>query len=174
VDLNFAKEDTMILSIFTVFHVILSLVGIAAGFVVVCGLLSSRQFEGWTTLFLASMVLTSVTGFFFPVQHFMPSHGVGIVSLIVLAIAIAALYLYHLAGGWRRTYVITTVLALYLNVFVLIVQLFRTVPAIEAIAPTQSEPTFQMTQLAALLLFAALGVGASMKFQGEQSRMAKA
>jgi hypothetical protein len=164
----------MILSALTIFHVVLSLVGIGSGFVVVYGLLASRQFDGWTKLFLTTTVATSVTGFFFPVHQFLPSHGVGIVSLIVLAIAIRALYRYRLAGGWRRTYVITSVIALYLNVFVLIVQLFRKVPALEAIAPTQSEPPFQITQLVALVLFAGLAIRASMKFHTDPLRMAKA
>jgi hypothetical protein len=153
---------------------VLSLVGIGSGFVVVYGLLASRRFDGWTRLFLTTTVATSVTGFFFPVYQFLPSQGVGIVSLIVPAIAIRAPYHYRLAGGWRRTYVITSVIALYLNVFVLIVQLFQKVPALEAIAPTQSEPPFQITQLAALLLFAGLAFRASMKFHGEPLRMAKA
>ena len=157
----------MILTILTVFHVVLSLVGIGSGFVVVFGLLVSRRLDGWTTLFLSTTVLTSFTGFFFPVHHFLPSHGVGIVSLVVLAIAIHALYRHRLAGGWARTYVITSVIALYLNVFVLLVQLFRKVPALKAIAPTQSEPPFQLAQLAALLLFVGLGIRASMKFHGE-------
>jgi hypothetical protein len=163
----------MILTIFTAFHVILSLVGIGSGFVVVLGFLSSRRLDGWTTLFLSTTVLTSVTGFFFPVPHFLPSHGVGIVSLIALAIAIRALYRHRLAGSWARTYVITSVIALYLNVFVLIVQLFRRVPALKAIAPTQSEPPFQLAQFAALLLFVGLGIRASMKFHGEPAHLAK-
>jgi len=163
----------MILTIFTAFHVILSLIGIGSGFVVVLGLLNSRRLDGWTTVFLSTTVLTSVTGFFFPVHQFLPSHGVGIVSLIVLAMAIRALYRHRLAGGWARTYVIASVIALYLNVFVLIVQLFRRVPALKAIAPTQSEPPFQFAQLAALLLFIGLGIRASMKFHGEPARFAK-
>jgi hypothetical protein len=154
-------------TIFTAFHVILSLAGIASGFVVVFGLLSSRRLDGWTTLFLSTTVLTSVTGFFFPFHGFTPGYPVGIVSLIVLVIAIRALYRHRLSGGWARTYVITSVIALYLNVFVLIVQLFRRVPALKAIAPTQSEPPFQLAQLAALLLFVGLGIRASMKFHGE-------
>ena len=163
----------MILTIFTAFHVILSLIGIGSGFVLVLGLLNSRRLDGWTTVFLSTTVLTSVTGFFFPVHQFLPSHGVGIVSLIVLAMAIRALYRHRLAGGWARTYVIASVIALYLNVFVLIVQLFRRVPALKAIAPTQSEPPFQFAQLAALLLFIGLGIRASMKFHGEPARFAK-
>jgi hypothetical protein len=155
------------LEAFTLFHVILSLIGIATGFVVVFGLIGSKRLDGWTTWFLATTAATSLTGFFFPFHGFLPSYGVGVVSLIVLAIAIAARYLYRLAGGWRRTYAITAVIALYLNFFVLIVQLFRKVPALEALAPTQSEPPFAITQLVALLFFAFLGFRAAVKFRGE-------
>jgi hypothetical protein len=162
----------MILSAFTLFHVVLSLVGIGSGFVVVYGLLASKRLDGWTALFLITTVATSVTGFLFPVHQFLPSHGVGIISLIVLAIAILARYRFHLAGGWQRTYVITAVIGLYLNVFVLIVQLFLKVSALKALAPTQSEPPFQVTQLAALLLFALLAIRAAMKFHNEASHMA--
>ncbi len=154
------------------FHVALSLVGIGSGLIVVYGLLTSKTFDGWTTVFLATTVATSVTGFLFPVHQFMPSHALGIISLIVLAIAILARYRHGLAGGWRRTYVISAVIALYLNVFVLIVQLFRRVPALKELAPTQSEPPFQVAQLAALLIFATLAIRASMKFHGEPSRVA--
>lgn len=157
----------MILSAFTLFHVVLSLIGIASGFVVVYGLLTSKRFDGWTTLFLATTVATSVTGFLFPVHHFLPSHGVGIVSLIVLAFAILARYRYRLEGGWRRTYAITATVALYLNVFVLVVQLFMKVPALKELAPTQSEPPFAVAQLAVLLLFTALTIRAAMKFHAE-------
>jgi hypothetical protein len=157
----------MILSAFTLFHVILSLVGIGSGFVVVYGLLGSKRFDGWTTLFLATTVATSVTGFFFPFHSFLPSHALGILSLMVLALAILGRYRFRLAGGWRRTYVVSAVIALYLNVVVLIVQLFRKVPALQALAPTQSEPPFQVVQLAALLLFAALGIRAAIKFHTE-------
>ena len=160
----------MILSAFTFFHVLLSLVAIGSGLVAVYGLLASKRFDGWTALFLATTVATSVTGFFFPFHQFLPSHAVGIVSLIVLAIAILARYRFRLAGGWRRTYVITAVLALYLNCFVLIAQLFLKIPALKAMAPTQSEPPFQLTQLVVLLLFALLGGRAAIKFHGEPAR----
>ena len=153
------------LAAFTLFHVVLSLIGIFAGFVVVYGLLGSSRFEGWTKLFLITTAATSLTGFLFPVHELMPSHILGILSLIVLTIAWLARYRFNLAGGWRRTYAITTVVALYFNVFVLIVQLFRKVPPLEALAPTQSEPPFQIAQLAALLLFAFLGTRAAMKFR---------
>jgi hypothetical protein len=162
----------MILSAFTLLHVVLSLVGIGSGLIVVYGLLGSKRFDGWTAVFLTTTVATSVTGFLFPVHQFLPSHGVGIISLIVLTVAILARYRFRLVGGWRRTYVIAAVIALYLNVFVLIVQLFLKVPALKELAPTQSEPPFQVTQLAALLLFAALAIRAAMKFHGEPSGMA--
>jgi len=155
----------MILTAVTLFHTLISLVGIGSGFVVVYGLLDSKRFDGWTGLFLTTTVATSVTGFLFPAHHFLPSHAVGILSLIVLTIAILARYRYHLSGAWRRTYVVTAVTALYLNVFVLIVQLFLKMPSLKAIAPTQSEPPFQIAQLLALLLFAFLGIRSAMKFQ---------
>ena len=157
---------------FTFVHVLLSLIGIFSGFVVVFGLLVAKRLDGWTILFLASNVLTSVTGFLFPFHGFLPSHGVGILSLLALAIAIFARYGRHLAGLWRRTYAITAVIALYLNVFVLIVQLFQKVPALKAIAPTQSEAPFKVTQLVALVLFVVLGGSAAIRFRSEQPRTA--
>ncbi len=157
----------MVLSAFTFFHVVLSLIGIGSGFVVVYGLLASKRLDGWTALFLSTTVATSVTGFLFPFHRFLPSHGVGIVSLIILALAILARYRFRLEGSWRRTYAISSVIALYLNVFVLIVQLFMKVPALNALAPTQSEPPFQVAQLVTLLLFAGLAIRASMKFHSE-------
>jgi hypothetical protein len=101
---------------FTFVHVVLSLVGIFSGFVVVFGLIAAKRLDIWTAVFLASTVATSVTGFLFPFEHFLPSHGVGILSLVVLAVAILARYAFHLAGAWRRTYVVSAVIALYLNV----------------------------------------------------------
>jgi hypothetical protein len=162
----------MILSAFTLFHVALSLVGIGAGFVVLYGLLTSKQFDRWTTVFLATTLGTSVTGFLFPFQHFMPSHGVGIVSIVFLAIAIPARYRFHLAGGWTRVYGITAVIALYLNVFVLIAQLFQKVPLLNAVAPTQSEPPFLMAQLVLLVLFAVLAIRVSIRTRNQQLRPA--
>ena len=152
------------LNALTLFHVVLSLVGIASGFAVMYGLLSSRV-HGWTNLFIWTTVATSVTGFFFPFHKFLPSHGVGILSLIVLAIAILALYRFRLAGGWRRTYAITAVVALYFNVFVLVAQLFLKVPSLNALAPTQSEPPFQIAQGIVLIVFVVLGIRAAMKFR---------
>ena len=160
------------LTTFTFVHVVLSLIGIFSGFVVFFGLLAGNRLDGWTAIFLVTTVLTSVTGFFFPFHAFLPSHGVGIISLLVLAVAIFARYSRHLAGGWRRTYAITAMIALYLNVFVLIVQVFRKVPALEAMAPTQSEPPFKITQLVVLLIFIALTIAAAIRFRSEPIRTA--
>ena len=157
---------------FTFVHVVLSLIGIFSGFVVVLGLLAAKRLDGWTAIFLASTVLTSVTGFLFPFHGVTPGIVVGIVSMIVLAIAIPARYVFHLASGWRRTYVITAVIALYLNVFVLIAQLFMKVPALKALAPTQSEPPFKVSQLVVLIVFVALTIAATKKFRGEQLQAA--
>src|SRR5207249_2258956 len=117
---------------FTLVHVLLSLVGIGAGFVVVAGLLTRKRLNGWTALFLVTTVATSVTGFGFPVDHLLPSHIVGIISLLVLAVAIFALYGLHLRGAWRRIYVVCAAVALYLNIFVGVVQAFLKVPALQA------------------------------------------
>ena len=155
------------MTIFTFMHVVLSLVGILSGFVVVGGFLTAKRRNGWTALFLLSTVLTSVTGFLFPFHKFLPSHAIGIVSLLVLAVAIPALYVFHLAGAWRRTYVISAVIALYLNVFVLIAQFFMKIPALKALAPTQSEPPFLGTQVVVMLIFIVLGVLAAKRFPAE-------
>jgi hypothetical protein len=112
----------MSLETFTLAHVVLSLVGIASGFIVLFGMIGAKRLDGWTALFLATTVLTSVTGFFFPVGAFMPSYAVGITSLVFLAAALVALYVYRLAGAWRWIYVVGAVVALYLNVFVAVVQ----------------------------------------------------
>ena len=148
----------MSISSFTLVHVILSLVGIVAGVIVVFGMLGSKSPDGWTALFLATTVLTSVTGFFFPRDKILPSHIVGILSLVVLAIAIFALYARHLAGLWRATYVIAAIVSLYLNVFVLVAQSFLKLPLLNSLAPTQSEPPFITAQAIVLLIFAVLTV----------------
>ncbi|HEX3353076.1 MAG TPA: hypothetical protein VHS34_09660 [Terriglobales bacterium] len=157
----------MSLSTFTLVHVVISLVGIVSGFVVLFGLLTAKRLDGFTALFLLTTVLTSVTGFGFPFDHLLPSHKVGIISLVVLAVAIAARYLLRLAGAWRWIYVVAAVMALYLNVFVLVVQAFEKVPVLKAMAPTQSEPPFLVAQLAVLTLFIVLGFFAVRKFQPE-------
>lgn len=148
----------MILTAFTIFHVLLSLIGIASGFVVLYGFLTSQRLDRWTRLFLWTTVATSVTGFFFPIHKLTPGHVIGILSLIVLTLAIRA------RNRWRKTYVISAMIALYFNVFVLVVQLFEKVPALNALAPTQSEPPFQIAQGIVLLLFVLLGIRATLKF----------
>ena len=152
-------------STFTLVHVILSLVGIFAGAIVLFGMFSSKKLEGWTALFLATTVLTSVTGFPFPRDHILPSHIVGVISLVVLAIAIFALYSRHLAGPWRWIYVASAVVALYLNAFVAVVQAFQKVPSLNALAPTQSDPVFIVTQLVVLGIFVVLGIVAARSFR---------
>jgi len=156
------------LSAFTLFHVILSLIGIFSGFVVVWGLINSRNLEGWTSVFLWSTILTSVTGYFFPFHKLLPSHILGALSLITLAVTVYARYVRHLVGGWRRAYVVTAVLALYFNCFVLIVQLFAKIPALHELAPTQSETPFKAAQLVALLVFLVLGYLSAKNFRAEQ------
>ena len=155
------------LKTFTQIHVAISLVGIASGFVVMYGLLTGRRLNGWTALFLGMTVATSVTGFFFPFHGFTPAIGVGIVSLVVLAVVLYARYARHLAGAWRRIYVIGAVVSLYLNVFVLIVQSFQKIPALKALAPTQSELPFLVTQLVVLAISIALAIFAAIRFRIE-------
>jgi len=152
------------MSAFTLFHVALSLIGIVAGFVVVIGILQGKRLDGWTLTYFITTVLTSVTGFGFAFTELLPSHVFGIISLVVLALALLGRYMFHLAGAWRWIYVVGVVLALYLNVFVLVVQLFQKVPALHALAPTQSEAPFAVAQLIVLIVFVALGIGAVRKF----------
>ena len=159
-------------STFTTVHVIISLIGIFSGVVVLLGWLGGKSSGGWTALFLATTVATSATGFLFPVDHFLPSHGVGIISLVVLLVAILARYAFHLAGAWRWIYVVGAMVALYLNVFVLIVQSFQKVAALKAMAPTQSEPPFLVTQLVVMALFVVLGIVAAKKFRNQPVRTA--
>ena len=151
-------------STFTLVHVLLSLAGIFAGLVAMFGLVAGKRLNGSTVVFLVTTVATSVTGFGFPFDHLLPSHKVGILSLLVLPVAIAARYVFRLADGWRRTYVITAAVALYLNIFVLVVQLFLNVPALKALAPTQKEPPFAIAQIAVLALFGWLAVLATRRF----------
>jgi uncharacterized membrane protein SirB2 len=157
---------------FTLVHVVLSLAGIFSGFVVMFGLLAGERFNGWTAFFLATTVATSVTGFGFPFDHLLPSHKIGMLSLLVLAVAILARYTFHLAGAWRWIYVVSAAIALYFNVFVGVVQSFLKVPALKAMAPTQQEPPFLIAQLVVLVLFIALGTFAVKRFRNEPMRAA--
>lgn len=160
------------LSAFTKLHVVISLIGILSGLVVMFGLLVRQKLNRWTALFLISTLATSATGFFFPFHGVTPAIIVGIISLVLLAVAILARYARHLAGHWRWIYVVSAMIALYLNVFVLVVQLFQKVPALKALAPTQSEPPFAVTQLVVLALFVLLTIFAVIRFRGEQLRRA--
>jgi hypothetical protein len=147
-----------------VIHVIMSLIGIASGVIVVYGLLSARPFGRWTALFLATTILTSITGFPLPPFGFDPPRILGVISLVLLALAVVALYGFHLAGAWRGIYIASATAALYFNVFVGVVQAFQKFSFLRALAPTQSEPTFVIAQLAVLVLFIGLGVLATRRF----------
>ena len=152
-------------STFTLLHVVISLIGIVSGLIVLVGMFGSIRLDGWTALFLATTVLTSVSGFAFPGDQVLPSHIVGVVSLLALAVAIAALYVYRLKGSWRWIYVSSAVLALYLNVFVGVVQAFLKVPSLHALAPTQASPPFIVAQGVVLVVFMGLGVAAVRAFR---------
>lgn len=145
---------------FTRLHVAISLIGIVSGLITMFGMLSWKRRDGWAAIFLVSTVLTSVTGFMFPFDHLLPSHQVGIISLVVLAIVIVARYGTTLGGAWGWIYPIGCAIALYLNVVVLVVQSFEKIPALAALAPTQSELPFQLTQLVVFALFLWLTVAA--------------
>ena len=145
-------------------HVVISLIGIATGLVVFYGLLTGKPQGGWTAVFLATTVLTSVTGFPLPATQLLPSHIVGVLSLVLLGVAIAALYVFRLAGAWRWIYVATALAALYLNVFVGVVQSFQKLAFLKALAPTQSEPPFLVAQILVLGLFIVLGIVAAKRF----------
>jgi hypothetical protein len=154
----------MSLSTFTTLHVIISLIGIVTGIVVVLGMLGGRKLGGWTAIFLATTVLTSATGFLFPFTKLLPSHVFGIISLVVLAAAVLALYVFRLEGPWRWIYVAGATLALYLNVFVGVVQSFQKLAFLQPLAPTQAEAPFVVAQVAVLAIFAALGFLAVKRF----------
>jgi hypothetical protein len=156
-------------STFTTVHVIISLIGIVSGIVVVLGWLGGKQSAGWAALFLATTVLTSVTGFFFHSASFGPPHVVGVISLVVLAAAILALYVFHLAGFWRWVYIVGATMALYLNAFVGVVQAFQKLQFLQPLAPTQSEPPFLIAQIAVLVIFIVLGFLALKRFHPQTS-----
>ena len=163
----------MSLATFTQLHVIISLIAIASGIVVLLGMLGAKRMPGLTALFLITTVLTNVTGFMFEtpadaprvIGSLDPAKIIGLISLIVLAPAIVGLYTYKLAGPWRGTYVIGSIIALYLNCFVLVVQSFQKIEFFHALAPTQKEPPFALAQGALLILFIGLGIAALRKFK---------
>jgi len=150
----------------TLVHVALSIVGIVAGLVLVGGLMAGTRLDGWLGLFLATTALTNATGFLFPFQAVLPSHIVGLISLLILPVPVIARYGRQLAGPWRRAFVVSSVVVLYFNVLVLMVQLFQKVPGLIVIAPTQKAPAFVVTQLLVVVMFAALGRAAVRGFGG--------
>jgi hypothetical protein len=147
------------------FHVAISLIGIATGLVVVYGMVSGKSYPGWTALFLTTTILTSLSGFPLPPFGFDPPRAIGVILLVLLAVAVAALYGFHLAGAWRWIYVGSAVIALYLNVFVGVVQAFQKLPFLQPLAPTQSEPPFVIVQVAVLAAFIVIGVVAGLRFR---------
>ena len=152
------------LSAYTIMHVIISLVGIATGFLVMAGMLKGQRLDTWTFWFLLFTLLTSITGYGFPFDHVLPSHIVGAISLVILVIAIVARYAFNHSGAWRWIYVVTALLAQWLNVFVLVAQGFLKVPALRTLAPTQSEPPFLIAQTVVMVLFIITGIAALRKF----------
>jgi hypothetical protein len=150
---------------FVFIHALISLVGIGSGLIVAWGLLTANRLTGWTELFLVTTILTSATGFFLPATQLKPSHIVGIISLVVLAVALYALYARRLEGAWRWIYVAGAVLALYFNVFVLVAQAFLKIEPLKALAPTGSEPPFALAQGAVLVIFILIGVAAVIRFR---------
>ena len=153
------------LPMFTLIHVLISVLGIIAGLVVIGGLMGGARLDGWTAFFLFTTVLTSATGFFFPADKVTPAHAVGVISLVVLALCLLARYGKQMAGKWRGTYVVTAVAAIYFNVFVMVVQLFAKTPPLAQLAPTQAEPPFAITQALVLLVFVGLGWAALRGFR---------
>jgi len=149
---------------FTLLHVAISLIAIASGVVVTIGMWRAQRMPLWTAVFLVTTIATSVTGFLFHSKSFGPPHVVGVISLIILALALVALYGYRLTGAWRWIYVAGALAAFYLNVFVAVVQAFQKLPFLNALAPKGSEPPFAITQLLVLAGFIALGVIAARRF----------
>lgn len=156
---------------FTLVHVVLSLVGIGSGLVVLYGMIRSKRMDSGTALFLATTVLTSLTGFFFPFHGLTPGIVVGIISMAVLGAAFYARYVRRMAGTWRPVYVIGATVALYLNVVVLIIQLFEKVASLKTLAPTQSEPPFLATQVVVMAAFVVAGILAVKRFRFERAKV---
>lgn len=153
------------LQTFTIIHVVISLLAIASGLVVLVGMFGSHRLPGWTAFFLIMTILTSVTGFMFPIKGFTPALGVGAFSMVLLAIALVALYRNHLSGAWRWIFVSMAIAALWVNIFVLIAQAFLKVPALNALAPNGNESPFLIAQAIGLFVFVALGALAAFKFR---------
>lgn len=162
----------MILHIYTITHTLISLVAIFTGLVVVFGMLAGNRLDRWAKWFLITAVGTTGTGFFFPFHGFTPAIGLGIISVPFLGLTIYARYSKRLVGAWRWIYVIGVVLCLYFNLFVLVVQSFEKIPALRALAPTQTEPPFILAQLVVLIVSVLLGVVALIRFRPEPALVA--
>src|SRR5256886_3208969 len=154
----------MVLHIYTIIHTLISLIAIFTGLIVVFGMIGGKRLDGWTKWFLITAVLTTATGFFFPFHGFTPAIRLGIISLPFLALTIFARYPKHLAGAWRWIYVIGAVICLYFNLFVLVVQAFEKIPALHALAPTQNESPFKLTQLVVLIVSVLLCIVGLIRF----------
>jgi len=152
-------------SLYTNIHVVISLIAIVTGFIAVCEMIQNKRLGVWNAIFIWTTVATSVTGFGFPFGGITPGIVVGVISLVFLAVALYAFYGQHVARAWRWIYVVTAIVALWFNVFVLIVQSFQKIAFLKALAPTQSEPPFQIAQAAALVLIVVLAVVAVRKFR---------
>ena len=152
------------LSAYTILHVVICFIAIGTGFVVVFGMLAKKRLDGWTFWFLLFTALTNLTGFGFPFDHLLPSHFLGIFSMLATLVAILARYMFDMQGAWRRPYVIAATIALWTNMFALVAQSFGKIPALNALAPTQSEPPFLIAELVMLTVFVVLGVGAVRQF----------
>jgi hypothetical protein len=161
----------MILHIYTIIHTLISLVAIFTGFIVLFGLLADNRLPGWTKWFLITAVATTVTGFFFPFHGFTPAIGLGIISLPFLAVTIFARYRKNLTGAWHWIYVVGAVICFYFNLFVLVVQSFEKIPALHALAPTQTESPFKLTQLVVLTISVLLCIVALIRFRPEPARV---
>jgi hypothetical protein len=155
---------------YTLLHVVISVVAIGSGLIVMYGFLRGNRWDGLTAIFLVTTVLTSVSGFGFPFEHLSPAHMIGIISLVVLVVAITARYAFHMAGAWRRIYVISSAIALYFNVFVLVVQSFLKQPALHALAPQGKEPPFLIAQVTVMVIFIVWTIFAVKKFHPELGR----
>jgi hypothetical protein len=155
---------------FTLLHVIISVIAIVSGFIVLGAMYAGKYLPGWTALFLLTTALTSITGFFFPNAKITPGQVFGALTLIVMVPTLIGLYGFHLRGVWRWIYVGGAVIILFLNVFVLVAQTFAKVAVLQALAPTQSEPPFLITELVVLAVFVALGILALVSFHPERQR----
>ena len=150
---------------FTLLHVLVSLAAMGAGAIVLLGMMVPIELGAWTAVFLATAILTSATGFLFPFSGLLPSHIFGILSLVILAVALFAVYARRLAGSWRWIFVTSVATALYLDLFVGIAQAFQKSALLHPLAPTGSEPPFLIAQAVLLAIMLVLGILAASRFR---------